>query len=187
MSHSTSRSSPHEKSRLRNEIESLLARLRSKNGAERQIARQRLVSIGGSAAPALVRCLSDPRKQVRWEAAKALRGIADPIAAMALVNTLEDRDSGVRWLAAVALIALGRDALPPLFRALLMRPDSDHLRRGVRHVCRDLAQTDVGDIAKPVLQAFRHPEPESAVLLAAYAALNRLRGPRVWGAPPGAS
>jgi HEAT repeat protein len=168
-------------------VNSLIARLTCEDGVERQIARQRLVSIGEPAVPSLIRCLSDPRRQARWEAAKALRGIRDPISATALVNALEDKDFGVRWVAAAGLSALGRDALWPLLSALLERPDSDELRHGVHHVCHDLVQTEVGPIVRPVLKALNQLEPEIAVPQAAYDALNRLRGPRVRTAARGAS
>ena len=50
------------------------------------------------------------KPHVRWEAAKALCGIADPLAAAALVNAFDDRDGDVRWLAAEGVAALGREA-----------------------------------------------------------------------------
>ena len=68
--------------------------------------------LGKPAVPSLIQLLSHRKPHVRWEAAKALGGIADPIAAFALVNAQKDRDGDVRWLAAEGLAALGRDALP---------------------------------------------------------------------------
>ena len=40
--------------------------------------------------PALIQLLSHRQPHVRWEAAKALGAVADPIAAFALVNALKD-------------------------------------------------------------------------------------------------
>lgn len=175
MSHARSKMHRREKPHLLSEIESLAEILARDDGIERQSARQRLVSIGSPAVPTLIRCLSDSRNQVRWEAAKALGKIADPIAAPSLVGALEDKDFGVRWLAAVGLTALGRDGLVPLLIALLERPDSDWLLEGVHHVCHDLARTEACDVVGPVLEAMNKSEPELAVPAAAYAALQRLR------------
>jgi HEAT repeat protein len=156
------------------DVPSLIATLASRDGVERRVARGQLVSLGKPAVPGLIQCLSHPHKQIRWEAAKALGHIADPIAAAALVNALEDKDGDVRWLAAVALVALRRAALRPLLAALLERPDSDHLRQGAHHVCHDLARTRVCEVVRPVLEALGKPEPEMAVPAAAYDALNAL-------------
>jgi HEAT repeat protein len=176
MSHAGTKMQRKDKPRPRGEIELLVETLAREDGIERQCARERLVSIGNPAVPALIRCLSDPRHQVRWEAAKALGKIADPIAAPSLVGALEDKDFGVRWLAAVGLTSLGRNGLVPLFSALLERPDSDWLREGAHHVCHELAKRDACHVARPVLDALNTSEPELAVPAAAYAALQRLRG-----------
>ena len=113
---------------------------------------------------------------MRWEAAKALCGIADPIAATALVNALDDRDGDVRWLAAEGVAALGRDGLQPLLVALLQRAQSGWLCEGAHHVCHTLVKRKrLGPILRPVLAALGQTEPEVAVPPAAYTALSRLR------------
>ncbi len=155
-------------------VSELVLRLQSQDGVERQSAREQLVSIAGPAVPELIKCLSDPRRQVRWEAAKGLGEIANPIAATALVGALEDKDADVRWLAAVALIALGREGLRPLLAALIEHSDSDRLREGAHHLCHDLACTADGPVVKPVLEALDALEPEVAVPSAAYSALRAL-------------
>jgi HEAT repeat protein len=153
-------------------IPELVLSLSSHNGVERQSAREQLVLLGDPAIPELIKCLSDPRRQVRWEAAKALGDVADPIAATALAATLDDEDGDVRWLAAIALAALGREGLPPLLAALIEHSDSDWLREGAHHVCHDLAKTADKWIVKPVLDALNAEEPELAVPSAAYSALG---------------
>lgn len=153
-------------------VSELALRLNSENAVERQCVREHLVSMGSPAVPELIKCLSDPRRQVRWEAAKALGEIADPIASTALVGALEDKDGGVRWLAAVALIAIGREGLRPLLAALIKHSDSDWLRWGAHHVCRDLAKAEDARIVKPVLDALNASEPEVTVPGAAYSALK---------------
>ena len=76
------------------------------------------MATGKPAVPSLIQLLSHRKTHVRWEAAKALCGIADPIAATALVNALDDTDDDVRWLAAEGVTALGRDGLQPLLTAM---------------------------------------------------------------------
>ena len=102
-------------------IPELIAALASPSPVARRKAREALVALGKPAVPSLIQLLSHRKPHVRWEAAKALGGIADPIAAFALVNALKDRDGDVRWLAAEGLAALGRDALHPLLAALIER------------------------------------------------------------------
>lgn len=100
-------------------IRLLIAQLGTKDGEVRQRARQSLVAIGKPAVPLLIEALSNHDAQVRWEAVKTIGEIRAPIAAAALVETLEDEEFDVRWLAAEALIALGREAVVPLLKALL--------------------------------------------------------------------
>ena len=126
--------------------------------------------------PSLIRLLSHRKPHVRWEAAKALCGIADPIAASALVNALEDRDGDVRWLAAEGLAALGRDALQPLLAALLEGSKPSWLYEGAHRVCHTLVKRKrLGPILRPLLAALKQSEPEVAVPPVAYAALSKLR------------
>src|SRR5208337_2482093 len=88
----------------------LVTDLESPGPTVRTKARKALVAIGKLAVPSLIQLLSHRKPHVRWEAAKALCGIADPLAASALVNALDDRDGDVRWLAAEGLAALGRES-----------------------------------------------------------------------------
>ena len=105
-------------------ISSLVADLAKPDPAVRTKAREALVAIGKRTVPSLIQLLSHRKSHIRWEAAKALCGIADPIAAFALVNALDDRNGDVRWLAAEGVAALGRDGLEPLLAALLQRAQS---------------------------------------------------------------
>ena len=68
-------------------VEPLIVALRSKNAAERERARGQLVEVGHAALIPLLHCLGDDNEHVRWEAAKALEGIADPAAADALAES----------------------------------------------------------------------------------------------------
>ena len=157
-------------------VSELIAALASPSPGARRKAREALVALGKPAVPSLVQLLSHRKPHVRWEAAKALGGIADPIVAFALVNALRDRDGDVRWLAAEGLAALGRDALYPLLAALIEQADSDWLCEGAHHVCHVLVRKrGLGSILRPLLAALEQSEPEVASPLAAYTALSRVR------------
>jgi HEAT repeat protein len=157
-------------------ISRLLAGLAGRDPAVREKAREALVAIGAQAVPSLIQLLAHRRRHVRWEAAKALCGIADPIAATAMVNALDDPDDDVRWVAAEGLTALGREGLLPLLAALLERAQSSWFRQGAHHVCHALAtKRKLGPILRPLLAAYDQFEPQMAVPLAAYTALSKLR------------
>ena len=103
-------------------IPSLVTDLASTDSAVRTKARKALVAIGKLSVPSLIRLLSHRKPHMRWEAAKALCGIADPLAAAALVNALDDRDGDeVRWLAAEK----SREGCNPCWR---------HCSSGLNHV-----------------------------------------------------
>ena len=159
-------------------IEALLTQLHSHDGKVREQARWRLVALRGAAVIPLADALEDPDWHVRWEAAAALRDIADPRAAAALVETLRDRRFGVRWLASDALIALRGAALAPLLNTLIHSTDSLWLRNGAHHVLRDLSgghlSREATAILKPLLAALEGVEPSVEVPLAARRALDEL-------------
>jgi HEAT repeat protein len=156
-------------------IDTLIGELAGPNGLKRQDARLKLVEIGRAAVPTLVETLDDQREQVRWEAAKALSQIGDPVAAPALVKALEDENFGVRWLAAEGLIAAGRKGLPPLLQALVHHSDSGWLREGAHHVLRSLVgEPGLHDLIAPVLVALDDIEPVIEVPPAAKEALDAM-------------
>jgi hypothetical protein len=157
-------------------IRLLVTDLASPDPAVRTKARKSLVVLGKRTVPSLIPLLSHRKPHVRWEAAKALCGIADPLAASALVNALDDRDGDVRWLAAEGLAALGRESLQPLLAALIGRAQSGWFCEGAHHVCSTLAKKKrLSPILRPLLAALKQSEPEVAVPPAAYTALSRLR------------
>ena len=157
-------------------VTSLVSVLASTDGMKRHAAREQLEEIGGSAVPFLVRALESPNEHTRWEAAKALGKIADARAAKALVRTLEDEKGAIRWLAATALINLGRGALVPVLRGLEGHSDSIWFRDGAHHVLRSLVRDGAADEAIPVLEALENLEPRIEAPVAAYHALEGLRG-----------
>jgi hypothetical protein len=157
-------------------LASALALLSSKDGMVRQGARIYLVGRGRQAVPLLLEALASPRTRVRWEAAKALITIADPDAAGALVAALEDEDSGVRWLAAEALAALGRSGLEAVLNALVEQPESLGLYQGAHRVCHTLLRSDeLGEFARPMLEALDPAAPSEGVPPAAYQVLRLIK------------
>jgi HEAT repeat protein len=157
-------------------IPSLVADLASPDAAVRMKARKALVARGKLGVPSLIPLLSHRKPHVRWEAAKALCGIADPIAASALVNAMDDRNGDVRWLAAEGVAALGQDGLQPLLAAVLERAQSSWFCESAHHVCHTLVKRKrLGPILRPLLAALKESEPEVAAPPAAYAALSKLR------------
>ena len=164
-----------------NSVAALIAMLNSDDGLTRAHARKSLVKIGTAAVPSLIQILTDPQDRLRWEAAKALSQIGDPMAAAALVKALDDDNSGVRWLAAEGLVTVGQAGLVPLLEALKQHSDSVRLREGAHHVLRSLAREDLyASIVTPVLAVLEDIEPAIQLPLAAHAALSLLAPALDW-------
>ena len=81
-------------------IDSLVDGLGSHSGREREKCRTTLEKMGEPALDPLIKALSDHRKMVRWEAAKALKQFRNPRVVPALLDALVDKAFGVRWLQA---------------------------------------------------------------------------------------
>jgi HEAT repeat protein len=170
----TKQNTRHHEAHPRNNTADLIARLGSRNGVERQHAREALIRLGEPAIGPLTAALSADRSILRWEAAKAFVELRAPAAAPALVRALTDKDGDVRWLAAEALIELREAALQPLFESLMACTDSVELRDGAHHVLRALDRAGLSDIVAPVLEKLDSCEPELTVPFSAEAALARL-------------
>lgn len=157
------------------DIEKLIKQLQSKNGVERQRARNELVKIGKPTVPFLINLLSSTKEQSRWEACKALGAMRDISACKSFVAALRDESLGVRWLAAEGIVALGTRSLIPLMEALEMHFDSIFLREGAHHVLHDFEHMNLLDgKTKVVLDSLRYMQPESPVAWAAHEALIHL-------------
>lgn len=157
------------------EIDGLIADLVRRDHSVRTRAIHHLVSLGHVASTALVHALDSDDVEVRWQAALALRRIADPVTSPALIEALEDEDIGVRWLAAEALSAIGPTVLAPLLERLIHNADSVLFREGARHVLLGHSDGRLGPILQPVLQALEHQAAETSAPVAAYHALKDLR------------
>ena len=141
----------------------------------RQTARDELVLLDGhEVTRALVAELIDPRAHVRWEAAKALAAIADPIAAHGLTHALDDEDRDVRWVAAEGLIVLGKTGLMTVLSGLTKR--AVHRFLPERPSCFvGNASCGYADVVAPVLGALEGPEPGVGAPPAAIIALVALK------------
>ncbi len=114
----------------------------------REKSRKQLVQLGGhDVTRALVQALIDPRMHIRWEAAKALHVIADPVTATALMHALDDDDEKVRWAAAQGLIALKQVGLLAVLSGLLKRAGSMEFCKAAHHVLH--AQKSCADVVAP--------------------------------------
>ncbi len=161
-------------------IQELLPFLNSKDAAQRQKARLKLVQIGNPAVPYLIKFLTDKEFRLRWEAAMTLRDIRDITSAPALVAALMDEAPGVRWLASEALISLGKPALVPLLRGLEKHFDSAWMREGAHHVLHDLRPEEY--MTEEILQLFEilsDNSPREIIPITARKALTALRKPLV--------
>ncbi len=157
------------------DIKSLIAILDSKDGITRREARHALIGMGSPVVPFLTEVLSHPKTWVRWEAAKALIILRDARSAPDLVKALTDKSFEVRWLAAEGLIALQRDALRPLFIALIGNPENWDLRQGAHHVLHALEREGLlNEKSLMLLNTLRNPEAEFTIPFAAESALLSL-------------
>jgi len=156
-------------------IETLVAMLGDRDGMKRLRARAELVARGRPAAEALVGLMDSDDAWLRWEAAKALGEIADPVATDALIQALEDEDQDVRWLAAEGLARIGRPALPALMRVLIDRSKHVDLREGAHHVLHALEDPDTRELVAPVYMELSGPSPATDVIPAADKVLRKLQ------------
>jgi HEAT repeat protein len=160
-------------------IETLVTELASKDVIQRTTARQRLVKIGKPTLTALTAALVDPRKHVRWEAAKTLAAIADPGSVLPLIEALQDEEGDVRWVVGEALIALGPDAIVPVLKGLCVDPDNPAGLYGTAHQVLHALVTDrLRPVLTPVLAALKHADREVKVPVAAEEAIEALASTR---------
>lgn len=148
--------------------------LATKDGLQRQSARENLVAMGHEATPVLIRLLDDDHSTVRWEAALALKDIKDPAAAQALAEAMKDENGDVRWVAAEALAALGTDALRPLLEILREDADSFELRDAAHVAISLLPDSEDRDTLSSVYHALKNGNPPEVVMMEAAEAMAAL-------------
>jgi HEAT repeat protein len=161
-------------------IDILIRQLSSQDGQVREKARLALVHIGKEATLPLTILLSDKDQQTRWEAAKALVAIADPVAIPALVNALEDKVFEVRWLASEALVGIGIDSIKPLLETLREHSDNLFVREEAHHVFKYIQRdnpkaNELSAILKPVIDELEGSTPGVSTPGAAQRALEKLK------------
>ena len=163
---------------LMKKTESLIAEFSNKDGWKRRAARLALVDIGRPAVPYLIKALKHRKPEVRWEAAKTLGAIGDPCSGPALVDALADKRFEIRWLAAEGLIALKLDAIKPLLKAMIEKPESWELRQGAHHVLHDLERNNqLNKSCINLLNQLRGLDQELSIPMAAEIALKSLLKP----------
>ena len=160
-------------------IDMLIRQLSDKDGQVREKARLILVSVGKEATFPLIKILTAKDQQTRWEAAKTLAAIADPLAVPALIKALEDDIFDIRWLAAEALITIGHESIKPLLEKLSPCCNELFLREGAHHVLKYIIRynpkaVEVNEILKPVVHALEDLASEVEVPGAAEIALEKL-------------
>ncbi|OYP34542.1 HEAT repeat domain-containing protein [Rhodopirellula sp. MGV] len=155
----------------------LLKQLESQDGVQRTRAREKLVAISGpDITRALIGKLISPRAQVRWEAAKCLLSISDPIAAIPLVHAMDDEDENIRWIASEGVAQLGESGLMALLSGLTRQAPSSVFCRAAHHALRDLEKSGVHrEVVRHVIQAIEGFEPTLSTPIAAYKALRSLQ------------
>lgn len=157
-------------------VQAFIQELDDPSWMKRQFARFSLVECGEVASPTLIKELSNPDREVRWEVVKALGSINDRQSAQPLVEMLMDDDTGVRWAAMEALIRLNQAALPPLIQALVKHFDSARLREGAHHILHNLHDKRLLSRAQiKILEALQGFETEVGVAWAAERAWEEMQ------------
>ena len=161
-------------------VSDLITKLDNNDGSVREKARSVLIDIGKEAVPGLIKALTSKHEQLRWEAAKALVGIADPDSISALIKSLQDQSFDIRWLAAEALIAIGKETIEPLLRAVIDQTNESFINEGAHHIITYLLPTlsqsaELKEILKPVKDALDSSTSRAAGTAAAVVALDQLK------------
>ena len=158
-------------------IEFLIKQLEGSDGVARQDAREKLTEIGGAeVTQALVILLNDHRRDVRWEAAKALIAIRDPSTASALTHHLSDEDSDIRWLAAEGLGELGEAGLLASLNAAIRYARDKEFCRAVRHTFLDFKKRRVHpELLDPLVEACNSSDHGAHLPVAAFKVLEQIR------------
>ncbi|MFB3885687.1 MAG: DUF302 domain-containing protein [Thermodesulfobacteriota bacterium] len=162
-------------------IRDLVMGLSSGDETIRIHSRESLVKIGRPAVVTLIQALRHGTRWVRWEAAKILGEIGDPMVAPALVAALKDEEFDVRWLASEGLTKMKAAGLEPLLHALMIEADSPRIREGAHYVVRNLMDEGFKEYLAPVLSALDSAEPVLELPWAAKAAHEKLTGAGVFG------
>ncbi|TWU20281.1 hypothetical protein Pla52o_47990 [Novipirellula galeiformis] len=161
-----------------NEIKLAVKQLASADGVDREKARQSLVDANShEVIQAVIAELVDPRRQVRWEAAKALSQIAEPIAALPLVHAMDDEDHDVAWVAAEGVAEMGEAGLEAVLSGLTRSSRSGSFYKVAHHALKQIRKHGRHrQLIATVMESLEGVEPRLSAPIAAYHALQQLRG-----------
>ena len=115
------------------QVQALILGLKQPDPAERLVALQQMISLGGPAVDALLEALKQPDPWQRLMAAAALGKLGDIRAVSALFDTLNDPDPAVRQVSQLALEALtspasaAAGAPPPPLAPVIEPPPKERL------------------------------------------------------------
>ncbi|WP_442509488.1 HEAT repeat domain-containing protein [Novipirellula sp. SH528] len=160
------------------EINAAIQQLASDDGVTREKARNALVAAESrDVTEALIAELVDYRHQVRWEAAKALSQIGDSIAALPLVHAMDDDDHDVAWVAAEGVAEMGEVGLQAVLSGLTRSSRSGSFYKVAHHALKEIRKHGKHrDVVAKVMEALEGVEPRLSAPIAAYRALQVLRG-----------
>ncbi|GAA4463436.1 HEAT repeat domain-containing protein [Novipirellula rosea] len=160
------------------EISLAIKQLASDDGVVREKARNALVAAESrDVTEALIAELVDYRHQVRWEAAKALSQIGDPIAALPLVHAMDDDDHDVAWVAAEGVAEMGEVGLQAVLSGLSHSSRSGSFYKVAHHALKEIRKHGKHrDVVAKVMATLEGVEPRLSAPIAAYEALQELRG-----------
>lgn len=131
------------------QVDELVARVADSDGSTRQRARETLVAIGEPALPVLLELLASPQVRVRWEAAKALTEIPDPVA---IPGGRPPTTSSATCR--IAIVSFGA-SLSPCSRSSATLTRSASSTRGPRWPCASSARSAGTDVARCAAAAGR--------------------------------
>ncbi|MBN2238511.1 MAG: HEAT repeat domain-containing protein [Dehalococcoidales bacterium] len=157
-------------------VSRLIDDLKSNDSLTRVNARMALLSRGNEALLPLILLLHSGKYWERWEAAKTLEQMGNPLATKALVKALRDEKFEIRWLAAEGLINIGKSVLKPLAEALMDDPDSVLLQQGAHHVLKGISESGNTGYITELLEALECRVPSVEVPFAASSMVQALQG-----------
>ena len=160
-----------------NTTETAIEQLASDDGVVREKARKVLVANkGNEVVRALIAELVDPRQRVRWEAAKALSQIGDPVAALPLVHVMDDEDHDVAWIAAEGVAGMGEPGLLAVLSGLTRSSRSATFCKHAHHALKQMRRQGTHHaLVETVMVALEGMEPTLTAPVVAYQALQQLR------------
>lgn len=158
-------------------IEELIAKLADSDGIQREKARNELVEIGGiDVVRALIIAINDHRPEVRFEAAKALIALGDPIAASALAHHLHDVDGDIRRLVAGGMAKLGKDALMTTLTSAIHYASDSGFCEAAHQAFQEFKKYGVHpELMDSLISACEDDEPGVSLPVAAFNALEAIR------------